>query len=498
MQKQIRTREHQWMLTSWTVIPVLALLTLALPAMAQVETPTYAAATVNVNTHHFQDVYYIQPHNTYEHGSSLTAWLEAGFRSVELDVQDPGFWEFHPDGPIVAHTGSGQQNNCSSGTANDRLGHCLRDIVNFIGAESPDVPILLLVDMKGGTGSSEWQNWEVAFLDEYIRSFLGSTLYSFEDLYWNYLVPRGGQSTPRSLAAQHGWPLLRDLRSKVIVGLTGGQYGDVNGGMEDGRQAIQSIFGRYPATFLCPDVENDPSEVDVGGKLDAISTSNSQFFLCSNLKSRDHYQVTANRAAQNNQILHLWGGHVWGNTSYTYNYIAVAHGVQAVGRDLNQPWLGTTWGNSIPYVGVRRSLPGYFKLRPTNSTNLCLEVEGASYGNGSDLNQWSCHSGSNQRFVYTAEGQLRPRGNNKYCADIDGGDAGNGKKMHIWDCDGGASEKWQITPEGRFRSRENSGYCMDSTSSTWNGVQFRTYACSSASSQKFWLETVADWTQKSF
>lgn len=469
----------------------------AVPALAQIETPPYAATAINVNTHRFQDIYYVQPHNTYDYGSTLTSWLDAGFRSVELDVLDSGPWQSDPNGPLVAHSGSGEQNNCTSGSAYDRLAHCLQDIVNWTNANPTSVPILVLIDMKGWS-PGHWTGDEVALLDNYVKSFLGSKLYSFENLYYDYLVPRGGYGYPRALLAQHGWPLLNTLQGKVIVGLTGGQLGDVNGGMEDGLLYLYNYYGRYPATFLCPDVESDPAELNVGGTIDGISNNNSQYFLCSNLKSRDHYQVTANRAAQNKQIIHLWGGHVFGNTNYAYNYIAVAHGIQAIGRDLTLPSNGTTWGGSIPYVGVRRSLPGYFKLRPTDNTGLCMDVENASYGNGSDLNQWTCNSGNNQRFVYTAEGQLRPRGNNKYCADIDGGSAGNGKKMHLWDCDGGSSEKWEITPEGRFRSRNNTSYCIDSTGSTAAGVQFQTYVCGAWSSQYFWLETVPDWTQTSF
>ncbi len=462
-------------------------------AMAQIETPPYTAQGINVWSHNFQDMYYVQPHNTYDHGSSLTGWFNAGFRSVELDVVYQYGWQYNPNGPIVAHGGSGEQNNCTSGSANDRLGHCLQDIINWTNSNPTAEPLLVLVDMKGN-----WTGAHIALLDEYISTFLGSTLYSFNDLYFDYLVPQGGSGFPRALTAQHGWPLVSQMRGQVVIGLTGGKLFSVNQRMQDGLQELYFNYNRYPETFMCPDVESDPNELNVGGTIDGISNGNSQFFICSNLKSRDHYQVTANRAAQNNQIIHLWGDHVYGNTSFTYNYIAVAHGIQVIGQDLSQPSSGTTWGGSIPYVGVRRSLPGYFKLRPTDNTGLCMDVEGASYKNGADLNQWSCHSGSNQRFVYTAEGQLRPRGNNKYCVDIDGGDAGWSKKMHLWDCDGGSSEKWQITPEGRFRSHENTSYCMDSTSSTSVGVQFQTYICGNWDREYFWLEAVPDWNQTSF
>lgn len=486
---------------SWLVLlaGIVVGLGLVSPAKAQIETPPYGADPIDVYSHHFQDMYYIQPHNTYDYGSTLTGWLDAGFRSVELDVIDKGDWEYDANGPLVTHGMFGEQNNCSSGAADDRLGHCLQDIISWVDAHPTSEPLLVLVDMKSSWDPvGAWYGDEIAQLDEYIRGFMGSTMYSFNDLYLGYLIPRGGSGYPRALAAQYGWPLISDLRGKVIIGLTGGKIGSVNQGMESALSDLYYGYGRYPSTFMCPDVESDPGELNVGGTIDGISNANSQFFLCSNLKSRDHYQVTANRAAQNNQIIHLWGDHVYGNTSYTYSYIAVAHGIQAVGQDLTQPWYGTTWGGSIPYVGVRRSLPGYFKLRPTDSTGLCMDVEGSSYGNGSDLNQYYCHSGTNQRFVYTAEGQLRPQGNNRYCVDIDGGDARRGKKLHLWDCDGGNSEKWYISPEGRFSSYDGSSYCMDTTSSTAAGVQLQLYDCGGRTSMHFWLETVPDWSQTSF
>ena len=77
---------------------------------------------------------------------------------------------------------------------------------------------------------------------------------------------------------------------------------------------------------------------------------------------------TANRAAANKQLIHLWGGHVYGNNAFNYNYVAVAHGIQAIGRDLGDySGVGfsdvTTFDGAIPLVGVRRSLPGYFRIR---------------------------------------------------------------------------------------------------------------------------------------
>ena len=462
---------------------------------AQTAVPPYRAAVPNPSVHAFQDVYYVQPHNTYDHGSSLTGWLDRGMRSVEIDVIDREDWEFDAKGPYVSHDGSPGQKNCNSGTASDRLGHCLTDIMNWLAAHPTSEPILVLVDMKSSWDPlNAWYGDEVALLDEWIRNYTGTRLYRYDQLL-SFVARRS--DTPRALLRDYGWPRLVDLQGKMIVGLTGGRVGSVNQHMEQGLVDLYYNYGRYPATFLCPDVESDPGEVSVGGQLDGVSLANSQFFLCSNLESRDHYQITANRASANKQIIHLWGDHVYGNTAFNYNYVALAHGIQALGQDLGDYANITTYGGAIPLVGVRRSLPGYFRLHPGHNPSLCMGLEGG-YGNGTDIQQEACSTAYDQQYVYTAEGQLRPRGNNKYCVDIDGGSAGQSKAMHIWDCDGGSSEKWVITTDGRFRSYNNTGYCMDGTSSTATDQDWRTYTCGSYSQQFFQLEAVADWVQSSF
>ncbi len=479
------------------LVPLVALhfVLMASAASAQTYTPRYRAGTPDPNVHRFHDVYYVQPHNTYDHGATLTGWLDRGMRSVEIDVIDRGDWEYDAKGPYVSHDGSPGQKNCGSGSANDRLGHCLSDIMSWLAAHPESEPILVLVDMKSSWDpANAWYGDEVALLDDWIRNYAGSRLYRYDELYSSVLYR---SDAPRALVRDYGWPRLAELRGKMIVALTGGRIGSVNQHMNEGLVELFYDYGRYPATFLCPDVESDPSEVEVGGAIDGIGAGNSQFFLCSNLKSRDHYELTANRAAANRQLIHLWGDHVYGNRAFNYNYIAVAHGIQAVGRDLDDYGQIDTYGGSLPLVGLRRSLPGYFRLRPSSNPSLCIGLEGG-YGNGSDIQQEACTSSQDQQFVYTAEGQLRPRGDNRYCVDIDGGSAGNGRAMHLWDCDGGSSEKWVITPDGHFQSRNNQSYCMDGTWSTSADQDWYTYPCANFNQQIFRLEAVADWAPTSF
>ncbi len=465
-------------------------------ASVRAEAPRYMADLPVPSIHRLDQIYYLQPHNTFEHGATLTGWLDLGYRTVELDVIDRD-WIGNAQGPYVSHDWAPGHKNCSA-AGNTRLGHCLADILAWIDAHPSDpTPIMVFVDMKTTSSDllSAWPADRVAALDEMIRSFVGSDLYKFSDLYTYLQTVHGGGGQPRSLLSQHGWPVMSALQGKLVVALTGGRLGWVNQGMDGALGQLVNNYGRYPATVMCPDVENDPNELNVGGTVDGIGTNNSQYFVCSNLKSQDRYQLTANRAAQHKQLIHLWGDHVYGNTSFTYNYIAMAHGVSAIGQDLADYGNATTFGGSLPHVGVRRSLPGYFELAPLANGNLCATVNGG-YGNGTAIVASACTGATNQQFVYSAEGQIRPKGNNQYCVDINGGSAGEGKNIHLWNCDGGSSEKLRIDPDGYFKSHNNTGYCL--TAGTSSGAQWKTRACSATNDRRFNLYPMADWVQTSF
>jgi hypothetical protein len=461
--------------------------------------PPFAATTLNPAIHRFHDAYYVLQHNTFDYGSSLTSWLDSGFRSIELDIIDKTDWELDPNGPYVSHGSSAGDKNCSGNP--DRLGHCLQDVMTWIDNHPGEGPILVFVDMKASWDpANAWHADEVYLLDEKIKSIAGNYLYTGDDLYLDStgtaFVP-GGKSL-RQAVSEQGWPLLRDLQGKIIIAYTGGKIGYVNQTQGGGIEYILNQATRsLPYGFFCPDVESEPHELQPGGTVDGMSQSTSQYIVCSNLQARDHYQVTANAAAQHHQLIHLWGDHVYHNGEFVYNYIAVAHGISAIGRDSN---VSETWSNAIPLQGVRRSLPGYFQLRPIYAQHNCIDVSGSGSSNGTKVQLWDCHSNDNQQFVYTAESQLRPKHANRYCVDIKGGDAGNGDKIHLWDCDGGRSEKWVITPNGQFQSYDdNRRYCLDVPgSSISNGTQLQTYTCHSGSNQVFVLEPVPDWSQPSF
>lgn len=455
-------------------------------------TSTLRAAPVNPSIHRFDEAYYVLEHNTYSHGN-VTAALDAGLRAVELDVLDSGDWENHPDGPYVTH-GPGL-----SGSP-PRLGSYLRNIDNWLSARPGEGPIIVFVDMKTSTNPlGDWNAEEVYFLDRKVRDIVGARLYTADDLYRHATgaTYAPGRKSLRQAVSEAGWPMLAALRGKILVAYTGGVLGRVNQTQGAGIEHIMRQPGRtLPYGFFCPDVESDPGELDPGGTVDGISRATSQFLVASNLKARDHYQITANRAHRHCQLIHLWGDHVYSNREFVYNYIAVAHGISVIGRDAA---VTDTFGGALPLVGVRRSLPGYFELHPTHVPNKCLDVSGAGTRNGARVQLWQSVDVVNQRFVYTAESQLRPQHVNTHGVDIDGGRAGEGRRIHIWDCDGGNSEKWIIEPNGAFRSYDNRSYCLDVTGSgTANGTPLVTRRYNGGANQRFLLRPVPDWPQTRF
>ncbi|MPW29076.1 hypothetical protein F9L16_08715 [Agarivorans sp. B2Z047] len=463
---------------------------------------------IDPNRDRFNDIYYMQQHNTQDYSNQLTDWLNYGFGAVELDVIDRGQWENEALGPYVSHSSSPGKRNCSGGS-NTRLGDCFNDIKQWIDRNNPNFPVVVLVDMKvSWDPANAWNHDEVALLDEWMSNHLGSYQYRFSNYLQNYLVPKARQANSslanspaknvRALSNAYGWPLIKDMRGKIVVALTGGKIGSKNQNFRSGWDWLWNNRGVYPASFMCPE-GSTIDHVKVGGSLSGISRDDSQRFICNNMAQTKHYQEVANEVANNKQMMHLWGTSPAAPDSFEYNYAAVAHGVQFINREKNTPQQHTTWNNSIPLVGVRRSIPGFFQLYNAQSQR-CLAVKDGSYRKGAALVNETCRNTASQQFVYTAESQLRPKGNASYCVDVDGGRARNGAKLHLWTCDGGDSERWLLKQNGSFTNKHSSnggnsgnGFCMD----TNNGgllTQYHLYSCNNYNANtRFELRPVSRW-----
>jgi len=479
-------------------LPALLAVAVAVGGSLLAAAPASASETVipvTPSTTPFDDAYFVMQHNTYDYGSSMTSWLDQGFRAVEIDVIDRGDWENDANGPYVSHDGSPYNANCSA-TSDDRLGDCLRDIAVWQTAHPGSGPIEVFIDMKASWDpANAWNDDEVAGLDEQVHSMLGERMYTADQLYqFTTGTTYSGGEGLRNAVATAGWPSLASIGDRIVIDYTGGKVGLVNQTQGNGIDYEMSHTGHLPYGFFCPDVEADPDELNPGGTVDGMSAATSAQVVCSNMDSQDHYEVTADRAAKYHQLMHLWGGHVFGNESYVFNYIAIAHGVTAIGRDSTSA--SDTFGGTLPIEGVRGSVPGYFELRASDSGSTCVDARSSGTSNGTAIQRYGCDSTAAQRFVYTGEGQLRPQYDNPLCVDIDGGSAKAGKAIHLWDCDGGSSEKWVIAADGTFRSFNNSAYCLTMPSSS--GAQLTVQSCNGSASQRFTLNPVASWAPASF
>jgi ricin-type beta-trefoil lectin protein len=111
----------------------------------------------------------------------------------------------------------------------------------------------------------------------------------------------------------------------------------------------------------------------------------------------------------------------------------------------------------------------------------CLDVPGASQANGTQLQLWDCHGGSNQTFTSTSSRQLLVYGSK--CLDAAGTNAG--AKVQIWDCSGRSNQQWNVNSDGTITGVQ-SGLCLDAANAgTGNGTMLQVWTCNGGGNQKW-------------
>ncbi|GAA4361972.1 endo-1,4-beta-xylanase [Actinomadura sp. NPDC048032] len=127
-------------------------------------------------------------------------------------------------------------------------------------------------------------------------------------------------------------------------------------------------------------------------------------------------------------------------------------------------------GTSSPPTGSGKTIKGVGSGR-------CLDVPNASTTDGTQLQLWDCHSGTNQQWTSTDAGELRVYGDK--CLDAAG--TGNGAKVQIYSCWGGDNQKWRLNSDGSIVGVQ-SGLCLDAAGSA-NGAPIQLYSCWNGSNQ---------------
>ncbi|TCC00355.1 GDSL family lipase [Micromonospora zingiberis] len=113
----------------------------------------------------------------------------------------------------------------------------------------------------------------------------------------------------------------------------------------------------------------------------------------------------------------------------------------------------------------------------------CLDVPGYSTANGTQLQLWDCHGGTNQQWTHTSGRALTVYGNK--CLDAEGYGTTPGTRVTIYDCHGATNQQWNVNANGTI-SGVQSGLCLDANAAgTANGTRLVLWTCNGQANQQW-------------
>ncbi|MDI2128868.1 ricin-type beta-trefoil lectin domain protein [Yinghuangia seranimata] len=193
-------------------------------------------------------------------------------------------------------------------------------------------------------------------------------------------------------------------------------------------------------------------------------------------------------SSRNSTPLDLWlcqGGRnqgFWYDAAYQSVHIELSHD-----RCLDVTGANYTSGTQLIVYNCQGQANQRFVLtggtiRPASAQSLCVAPAGSDAAIGARLVLAACDGSANQRFtsephaaaVFT---ELKA-GNTGKCLDINGGSMSNGTNVLAWDCTGNTNQKWyRDAATGQIHSLKDPTFCLDNRGSTTAGAGLGIWAC---------------------
>jgi hypothetical protein len=188
-----------------------------------------------------------------------------------------------------------------------------------------------------------------------------------------------------------------------------------------------------------------------------------------------------------------WGGENMGNFTVTNNWASnsntnVTNGDRGNVVNNNVTVADGNWPSGARSVMAAAGPQGASTPQGTRIVGVqsgrCIEVPGASAGNGTQTQLWDCTGAANQTWTYTSGKQLTVSGGTK-CLDANGQGASNGTAAIIWDCNGQNNQQWNVNANGTITG-VHSGLCLDAVGvGTTNGTKIHLWSCHGGANQQW-------------
>jgi streptogrisin C len=120
------------------------------------------------------------------------------------------------------------------------------------------------------------------------------------------------------------------------------------------------------------------------------------------------------------------------------------------------------------------------------SNGKCMDVAGGSTARGTAVQLATCNGATSQNFTLNAAGELVNQRAN-LCVDISDINPNDGAKLHLWSCLGISNQKWDFRSNGggTFVSSLNNK-CMEVPGGQFaDGVQLQMWGCNGSSAQRW-------------